>query len=481
MDQQEIISIKTKSTSSVLFLTLRNIGIQSVSLIGFFLLTILLGPAEVGLFAIVAESISILGYFSDLGLAAALIQQSKKVDRQELQTSFFVQQVLVLISLSLVIYIYSRVQFQKSYGSKELWIFVSLCFSYLTASLKTIPSVLLERKLNFQLISTIDIVENLTFYILAVVFAYFGYGGYSYAIATFFRSLIGLVMIYHYQPWPIGVSFSLPTLKSLFRFGIPFQVNSLIAMAKDRLSNLVVAGIIGREGFGLLSWAQKGPRLPLSLMDAVMRVTFPTFSRLQHEPKLLSISLKKTVFYVSFFVFPIITGIALVAGDVINIIPKYSKWSQALFPLYLYAVNYAIAAITTPLTNAFNAVGQITTTTKFMVMWTVLTWVLYPPLSIHYGYSGTAIASLLVGLSSFVVWHQASKIFQLNIFFSVLHPLLSSLLIIITIVLINPPLLLKVFFGILIYSLYHYYFSRPEIIWLKNEIVCHFGKKSSLR
>ncbi len=83
--------IKQKTTKNVLFLSLRNIGIQSISTVGFFLLTILLGTAEVGLFAIVAESVGILGYFSDVGLAAALIQKKSEVKKKELQSTFTIQ------------------------------------------------------------------------------------------------------------------------------------------------------------------------------------------------------------------------------------------------------------------------------------------------------------------------------------------------------------------------------------------------------
>ena len=41
--------------------------------------------------------------------------------------------------------------------------------------------------------------------------------------------------------------------------------------------------------------------------------------------------------------------------------------------------------------------------------------IFYPILSLKFGYTGTAIASLIVGLSSFIVWHLAYKYFQVNI------------------------------------------------------------------
>ena len=43
MDQNDLQEIKHKTTSSVIFLSLRNIGIQAISFIGFFLLTYILG------------------------------------------------------------------------------------------------------------------------------------------------------------------------------------------------------------------------------------------------------------------------------------------------------------------------------------------------------------------------------------------------------------------------------------------------------
>lgn len=476
MESTEIEEIKAKTTTNVIFLTFRNIGIQAVSTLGFFILTILLGTGEVGLFAIVAESIGILGYFSDVGLASALIQQKENPTKKDLQTTFVVQQVLVLLCLLAVAIFYPQLSQTKGYGSKELWITLSLCFSFLTASLKTIPSVQLERHLNFKLISTVDIIENLLFYIIAVIFAFFGYGAYSYAIATFIKSAIGLFIIYRLSPWPIGYSFSLPTAKRLFSFGIPFQLNSFIAVAKDRLSNLLVAGILGRDSFGILSWAQKGPRIPLSLMDAIMKVTFPTFSRLQDHPDLIKKSLEKSVFFISLIVFPALVGISLIAPDLINLIPKYGKWSPAIVPLYFYAISYAIAAATTPITNAFNATGKIKTTTKLMIMWTILTWVFYPILSLKFGYIGTAIAALMVGLSSFVVWFLADKYFSVNVFKAVFHPTLASLLMLLLLLFISAlslspltAIIVKIVSALLLYAAYQFLFNRQDLLWFYHQ------------
>jgi len=484
MAEIDLQEIKHKTTSSVIFLSLRNIGIQLVSFVGFFILTILLGTGDVGLFAIVAESVGILGYFSDVGLAAALIQKKDKVKKVDLQTTFFIQQVLVFLCLIAIGIAYRHISISKSYGPRETWIFISLCFSFVVASLKTIPSVLLERKLNFKIISTVDISENLSFYLIAVVFAFFGFGAYSYAIATFVRSFVGLIIMYRLSPWPIGFSFSKRSVKELFKFGIPYQLNTFISLAKDRLSNLLVAGIIGRENFGILSWAQKGPKICLSFMDAIMKVTFPTFSRLQDRKDILKKSLEKSIYFIAIFVFPASVGIALVAPSLINIIPKYTKWLPAVIPLYFYCANVAIASITSPLTNAFNAVGKITTTTKLMIMWTVLTWVLFPYFTVKYGYVGTSIATLLVGSSSIIVWVLAKKIFDFNIIKTVYHPFLASIFMMISIMAFQKNVtdnwvtfIGTILIGVLTFSVYNLFFCRKEIIWFWDQLKCLKNKK----
>jgi len=484
MEIHEIEKIKSKTTKSILFLSIRNMAIQFIGTIGFFLLTLKLGIGEVGLFAIVSESISILGYFSDIGLASALIQQKEEVSDNELKSTFTIQQLLVTLGLIIVIFIYPRVALSRSYGWGELSIVVSLCFAFIAASLKTIPSVLLERKLDFKQISFVDLIENLLYYIIAVVFAYLGFGIISYSVATFIKSAVGLYLMYRLSSWKIGFSFDFSSTKKLLRFGIPYQLNSFIALAKDRLSDLLVAGIIGREGFGILSWARKGPRIPLSFMDAIMKVTFPTFSRVQDDLSLLKRFISRSIYCISLVVFPILAGISLVAADIIMIIPKYAKWLPAVTPLYFIAASYAIAAVTTPLTNAFNAVGKIKITTKLMIMWTILTWILYPILSLKFGYIGTSIAALLVGLSSFVVWYLANTNFHVNVISDIKKPLLGTLLIIFWGLCIDNlglsiiyQLISKIFGGIFLYVLYLYLFNLREIQWFYHQIKSLRSKK----
>jgi O-antigen/teichoic acid export membrane protein len=480
METFDLQEIKSKTTTSVLFLSLRNIGIQAIQFIGFSILAWKLDAQEIGIYGITLIIISLLSYFSDIGLAAALIKEKEEVGKEELQTTFLIQQILVAIGLI----IFYLLKHDDPFVIQNQYLIIALCFSFVCASLKTIPSVLLERKLNFKILSTIDIVENLCFFTIAVFMALLGFGVNSFTIAIVVRSLLGLIIIYRLSPWSIGLKFSRSAAKKLFKFGIPFQFNSLIALIKDQVPRLLVANQIGAQGFGILTFAEKGPRAPLSFMDAIQRVTFPTFARMQDQKEILTASIKKSIFFIAFFIFPTLTGIALIAPNIIQVIERYNKWQPAIIPIYLYCISFAIAAITTPLTNAFNATGKILTTTKLMIMWTILTWIFYPILSIKFGFIGTAYAALIVGSSSIVAWIIAQKMFNFNTIVNIAHPLIASLLMIFLLTPLNIfvdnhifNIILKIIFGSIIYCIYQWIFSKQEILWFVKQVKCNILKK----
>ncbi|MGI5841350.1 MAG: oligosaccharide flippase family protein, partial [Patescibacteria group bacterium] len=211
--------------------------------------------------------------------------------------------------------------------------------------------------------------------------------------------------------------------------------------------------------------------------EAIMKVSFPTFSRLQDRPDILKNSIEKSVYFIALFSFPTLAGISLVAPDFINIIPKYTKWSPAIIPLYFYAANAAIAAVTTPLTNAFNAVGKITLTTRLMLMWTALTWIFYPLLSSRYGYIGTAVAALIVGSSSFVVWLIVHKLFKANVLKAVSRPLLGTIIMILLLLPLSQTtfsplqkIITKIFLGSTSYLLFIIMFSKNDLFWFTSQL-----------
>ena len=224
-----------------------------------------------------------------------------------------------------------------------------------------------------------------------------------------------------------GLAFNKRSLKGLLSFGVPYQVNSLLATIKDDGMTAYLGTIIGTAGLGYIGWAQKWAQYPLRLfMDHVLKVTFPAFSRMQDEKAHLERSLTRSIFFVCFLVFPSVIGMYLLAPLMLEIVPRYEKWQPALIPLGFISINVLISAATTQLTNLFNSIGKIKITFKLMIMWTVLTWIFVPFLGRNYGVNGAAAGYALVSVSSIVAVYIAKKYVDFSVFDSIIKPFVAS-------------------------------------------------------
>ncbi len=421
--------VKKRAAKGAAVLTVRTIFIQAISFFANIALTIFLGPAEYGVFFLVSAVINFLAYFSDIGFAAALIQRKEKLTEKDLRTIFTAQNCLIILLILIIFLSTPLIRSFYHFNQAGVYLLWALAFSLFTSSLKTIPSVLLERKLEFNKLIIPQIVETIVFNLTVVYLAWKGFGVTSFTIGVLVRSVSGLITAYIVQPWLPKFSFSKDSFKSILKFGIPYQMNIFLAMVKDDGMTLFLGSIIGASGVGLLGWAQKWAYAPLRFfMDQVIKVTFPAFSRLQGNKKDLSDIVNKSIFFICLLVFPSLVMLVLVAPILVQLIPKYIKWNPALFALSILTITSALAAVTTPLTNTLNAIGKISVTFKLMIMWTVLTWIFVPLLAYVYGVNGAAVGFTLVGLSSFVAIYLVSKYVEMDYFKSVGKPLLSALM-----------------------------------------------------
>lgn len=404
MEEIDIALIKKRSISGIVALTTRTFFLQLITFGSQVLLGIFLTPSIFGIFFVVSAVISFLGYFSDIGLAAALIQKKEALSEDDLKTTFTIQQVLVLTVVVIAFFLSGRVGSFYLLDNNGVWLLRALIVSFFLSSLKTIPSVLLERKLEFQKLIVPQIVETLGFYIVAVVLAWLGFGIVSFTWAVLVRAVVGLVAIYIASPWKPMVGYSKNTARILIRFGLPFQLNSFLALVKDDLFTIFLGKLLPFSEVGYIGWAKKWAEVPLRLiMDSVVRVTFPAFSRIQHDKKVLSSAIEKTLYGLSLAIFPITAVLIFAIEPIVMTIPKYAKWEPALLSFYMFAISSAIAALNSPLTNALNAIGKIKTTLLLMIMWTSLTWILSTALVSVYGYNGFAFSLLLISLTIILV------------------------------------------------------------------------------
>lgn len=427
MPEIDIELIKKRSVIGVVALTARTFLLQIIAFGSTFLLTLFLTPDTFGIFYVVSAIISFLGYFSDIGLAAALVQKRDEVTEEDLSTTFVIQQGLVLTLVVLSLVFSQMIASFYRLDASGVWLFRALAISFFLSSLKTIPSVLLERKLAFDRLVIPQVVETLGFYLIAVYLAWRGAGITSFTWAVLVRGTLGLVTMYIVEPWKPTFVISRKSAKKLMSFGLPFQMNSFLALLKDDLLTVFLGRVLPFAQVGYIGWAKKWAEVPLRLiMDSVIRVTFPAYSRLQHDKKLLEKALDKTIFGLSAAILPISTVLLFFVHPMVSIIPKYGKWEPALISFYIFVFSSAIAALSTPLMNAINAVGNIKTTLKFMIGWTISTWIITLISMKFFGFNGVSLALLIVSGSIVLVIRVAKRIANFSFLDNIKSPIIAA-------------------------------------------------------
>jgi len=400
-------------------------------------ITILLSPEIFGIYITVLSMISLLNYFSDIGLAASLVQK-KEVSDDDIRTTFTIQQILVITIVTLGYLLTGFIQRFYKLPQTGVYLYWALLISFVFSSLKTIPSILLERKIKFQKIVMVQIIENTLFYLTIIILAVLKFGLMSFTFAVLVRSISGLIVIYSIAPWQPKLGFSIVSLKKLLSFGLPFQASSFLALFKDELITLYLGKTLGFTGLGYIGWAKKWAEAPIRIiMDNISRVLFPVIARIQQDKNKVGRLLDKILYYQTILLAPIIMGSFIVMDSFIKIIPRYSKWEPALPLFYLMCISSFLSSYSSPFTNLFNAMGKAKTTFLFMMLWTVSTWIFTPILTHYFGYYGFPMTQVILSLAFILVISTARELVKFHFIKSIKQPIIAAILMGIIISLIN--------------------------------------------
>jgi len=308
--------------------------------------------------------------------------------------------------------------------------------------------------------------------LVAIFLAWKGAGISSFSWAVLTRGVVGLVLIYIIFPWKPGFALNRESAKKLLSFGALFQANSLLALVKDDLLTVFLGKILHFGQVGFVGWAQKWANMPLRfIMDSIVKVSFPAYSRLQDNLSALKVGLEKALFVVCFFTFPSLIGLSLLSFPLIQFLPRYLKWQPALISLYLFCFQAGLACISTTLTNTLNAIGRIKTTLKLMIFWTGLTWVLTPLLVFLMGFNGVALAAVLVSTTVILPVYLVKKVVDFELWENVGKPFLGALGMGAALYLIIPSFVINLFslmiiviLGAIIYFCLMFVLAKEKII-----------------
>ncbi len=427
MEDFDISSIGKKSIAGVIALMSRQFLLNIISFGASLVIFTILTPGEVGIYTAVIAIQRIISFFTDFGFGAALVQKKEAIDEHDTTTTFTIQiLVTTIIFILTVVFLHPLISYFKLPESAG-YLLLALVFSMFSSSFKVIPSILLERKIEFQKLIIPQIAESFVFNVILVVLVLKGFHLNSYSWAFVISSLVSIPFYYYVSPWKIRLGISRSALSHL-KFGLQFQAKNILATIKDDLLTVFLVKFITLPQLGYIGFAQRLSFFVYRyVVDSVTKVTFSAYARMQNDKVLLRRGIEKSLFFVSVVMFPVMVGIIITGPYIVRFIPQWHhKWDPAILSLVFFSLNAAVSSLSGILVNVLDSNGEVRTTLNLMVAWTSLTWILTPLFIYLWGYNGVAAASFLVTLTIVITVKLAKKVVAFDFLKSIYKPLISA-------------------------------------------------------
>ena len=387
--------IGRRASQGVLYLLLRYGGVQVAGLIANIILSRLLSPSAFGIYAITLALLVFFAWLSDFGLGAALLQKQTPMTESDLRSVFTVQQAVLGVLVVAVIIAAPALAPAYHLAPGGEWYFRAMAIGAFLASLKTVPNVVLERKLLYGRLTVVEVAEVVLFQMTAVVLAFYGLGAWAFIWAVVVSKAVGMVMTYVLAGWRPAFGLEASALRGLWWFALSFQLTWITYLFRDYLIPILGGLVLATVQVGYLNWAFALAGVPGQMAQVVGRVAFPSYSRLLEDRSRLARAVDTSIR--ALFVVAIPAHLALIAlGRWLVLFVFSSKWLPALVPLYFLSLYWAGTSITTPLVSVLNAAGRVRATLVLNIVWTIAQVGLSLIFLQWYGYVGIAVAFAIV-------------------------------------------------------------------------------------
>ena len=316
----------------------------------------LLDPSDYGVVALSSAITLLFGMIAEFGLGSAIVQ-AKSVSRVQLANLFgyglainllIVVLLLGLAPLVLLVYSDERLPLVIQVASLQ-FLFSAFCL---------LPDAKMRREMRFELMAKIEFFLGVVTGLCTLGMAYAGYGYWSLVISPLAAALVRTLLLNWTSGEWVAPRLSVQQTQDLLKFG---GVILLARIAGHFLSqaDVLIAGVfLSKEAMGVYAVAIQLATMPLSkVMMVINQVAYPALSKMNREEGLRADRLLHGGRLVSYVLFPVLWGLAVVAPFVVPLVIG-PKWQEAVLPLQLVCLALPLRAVSTMITTAVAAAGR---------------------------------------------------------------------------------------------------------------------------
>jgi teichuronic acid exporter len=417
----ETANLKGVAAKGLFWSAMERFGAQGIQFIFGIMITRILIPADFGLVGMILIFMAIGQALVDSGFGSSLIWKKDPTDADF--SSVFYFNVGISLILYLIFFFLAPI-IASFYNEPQLVDLIRvICLNFIFLSFSLIQQVVLQKKVDFKLLTYVNVASSIVGGVIALVMAFRGFGAWAIVFQILVKSFITSFLLWIFNKWRPMLSFSWISLKELFNYGSKLTVAGLIYTVFQYLYFNIIGKLFPVEALGFYTRAAQLQEFPVKTIGSIFhRVAFPVFASIQDENERLKNAVGKTLRTMAFFNFPILLGLIAVADKLIEVVltEKWLPASDYFKLLCLIGLFYSFQAINGELLKTkgkSNWILKLEIITKtIMVINIVITW-RWGITAIIYGQMVSVFVAHLMGswyvwrLIGYSLWQQIKDVF----------------------------------------------------------------------
>jgi len=349
-------SITAKVVHSLKWMTFTKFLAQLLRWTVTFIVIRLLMPEDYGIYAMADVVMYFFALFSGAGLASALIQArnfSKIQMRQVLG-------LLILINLTLTLAVILLAPWIADFYQEEriIPVLYALLIGFLTVTIETLPTAMLEREMRFKTLSLIELAAATISAVVTLLLALSGYGVWSLVFGHLSELVMRAGLKFAAHPVMLLPQFKFGESIHLITFGGIKTLTFLAWFALVSVDTIIGGRLWDTETLGIYAVALQLSYIPMNkLVPLVKQVAFPAYAKIHQTDSNIAPYIMKANGLILIMAFPIFFGFAATASSLVPLLLG-EKWLAVVLPASLIPLILPFRASQELMDPAFEASGR---------------------------------------------------------------------------------------------------------------------------
>lgn len=346
-------SLKSTAAKGVFWSAIDKFAVKIAEFIIGIVLARLLMPNDFGLIGMLSIFLAISESFINSGLGSGLIQKQDRTEK-DFSTVFVFN---LVISVFFYLILFFTAPFIADFYNKPILVPLTRVLTLIIVinSLGIVQRSKLTIDINFKVFAIVNVMSVFLGGIVGLVMAVSGFGVWAIVGQYLTGAIISITLLWFLNNWKPSFYFSISSFKNLFGFGSKLLIAGLYAKAFDNVYNIAIGKVYSASELGFYTRAKSFAIMSSGTVTNILQqVTYPILSSIQDDKKRLISAYSRIIRMTSFFIFPVMTLIAILAEPIV-IILLGEKWRPVITLLQWMCfarVFYPISSINMSILNA---------------------------------------------------------------------------------------------------------------------------------